>query len=479
MENAWPLFLRQLSSADLEFTYDDVCAWTAGEFDALTSVCLIGEMAPATHVSCDACPEAHWERVRWSEDGKRAFIPCPLAGTVDVNLERLRRWKIDARRLAFVLADALELRREPQPLAAVGGLWCLGRRRFGGRFRDLFLSVSPEEELPAVIREVQQQLSSGTGLLIAPTDARVDSGWEPSRVKVVVLSDIATWGDGKIALDLDFIEDIWGRDGTEGRKSSVRSLSVPDGTGWQDLLIEVADTLLRIEIDGHRKEVGFAEAGFSERDQRLETLKLLAAGRGQLIPGRVPKAFQGKTPIKNRVNTLRQLLQALIPIDGNPIEHNKRAGLYECKFRVRLVGDSSFPTPPGASWLDFRFVERGDGRLAVTVSEKKVFRAHEVERATGRRTEEVAQREEPATRLFSLEELGLRDSRGRLTAEGTVLVELLRGGGRLNRRGDDVAVLKLAAWLRNWTGLEGEPLQYADRNQVWTACSECASEQPE
>jgi hypothetical protein len=181
--------------------------------------------------------------------------------------------------------------------------------------------------------------------------------------------------------------------------------------------------------------------------------------------------------MKNRIHELRQLLQTLFQIDGSPIAYQKSTGRYECNFRVRLAGDSSFPTPPGVSWLDFRFVEHRDGRLAVTVSEKKVFRADAVERGPRRRTEEVAQREESVTRSFSFDEVGLRNSRGFLTSEGILLTELLKGDGKLKRRGDDIAVLKLAEWLRGWTGLDGEPLQYSGRNQLWSASFECSIEQ--
>jgi hypothetical protein len=181
--------------------------------------------------------------------------------------------------------------------------------------------------------------------------------------------------------------------------------------------------------------------------------------------------------MKNRIYQLRRFLQTLIRIDGNPIAYRKTAGLYESKFRVCLAVDSSFPTPPGVSWLHFRFVERRDGRLAVTVAEKKVFRAHQVESGSNRRTEEVAQREEAVTRLFSFEELSLKNNRGKLTPEGTVLIELLRGEGKLERRGDDMAVLKFAEWLREWTGLGGDPLQYTGRNRMWSAYFECAMEQ--
>src|ERR1700744_2788139 len=87
MENAWELFLRQLASADPEFTYDDVCGWSTDEFDALTGAGLISEMAQSTHLLCDVCPEAHREHVRWTNDGMRAFTTCPVAGTTEVNLE--------------------------------------------------------------------------------------------------------------------------------------------------------------------------------------------------------------------------------------------------------------------------------------------------------------------------------------------------------------------------------------------------------
>lgn len=459
MESAWQLFLRQLGSADPNFTYDEVCSWTADEFEALSGAHLIGESSPGNHVTCEACPDTQWERVRWSENGTGAFIACPECGPVEVNLERLRRWSIDVGRLAVMLAEALEIRQQPQPLASTRRRWYLGRRRFGGRFLDLFFSASPEEDFAAAITDVQQQLSTGGGLVIVPcSDARGDSRWGTSRLKSVALSHIATWKAGAIGLDLDVIEDLCVNDGADRKKLRIRSLTIPDRMRWEDVVIEVADTALTIGIRGQNKELSFREAGFSERDQRLETLKLLAAGRGQVAAERFSQVLSGKTPAKNRVNALRQVLQDLIPIDGSPIEHKKLVGMYVCAFRIRLAGETSFPTPPGTSWLDFRFVERRDGRLAVSVNEKRVFRAHQIERSSARRTEEVAEQQESVVRLYSLDEIGLRGEQGRITREGAVLVELLRGAGKLKRRGDDVDVLKLAEWLRIWTGLDGNPV---------------------
>lgn len=98
MENAWKIFLNQLSSADLEFTYDDVCAWSAEEYAALRDIGLISETGQATHVMC-VCANAHWERVLWSEDGKTPFIPCGAGAPVNIDPVRLRLWRADLSRL--------------------------------------------------------------------------------------------------------------------------------------------------------------------------------------------------------------------------------------------------------------------------------------------------------------------------------------------------------------------------------------------
>src|SRR5690349_12646592 len=89
----WSEFLQGISSVDPEFTFDDISEWSTEDFDTLIAVGFLHEIGLATHVTCDACPEAHWEPVRWSQEGKRPFISCPSVGTVDVVLERLRRWR--------------------------------------------------------------------------------------------------------------------------------------------------------------------------------------------------------------------------------------------------------------------------------------------------------------------------------------------------------------------------------------------------
>ena len=79
-------------------------------------------------------------------------------------------------------------------------------------------------------------------------------------------------------------------------------------------------------------------------------------------------------------------------------------------------------------------------------------------------------------RTYSLEEMGLRAEAGQLTSEGIAFTELLRAGGKLPRGGNDMVVLKLAAQLREWTGLDGEPLRVLEASRSWTAVFACSSE---
>ena len=130
----WQEFVQRFTSVDAEFTYDDVGDWGAKSLKALISLGLLHEVALATHVVCDACPEAHCEKVRWNADGTRAFIPCATEGTVNVDRRRLRQWQMDPSQFAAVLALELGLSGQSVPLPA-GRIWFMGQRPIAGRNR--------------------------------------------------------------------------------------------------------------------------------------------------------------------------------------------------------------------------------------------------------------------------------------------------------------------------------------------------------
>jgi hypothetical protein len=72
--------------------------------------------------------------------------------------------------------------------------------------------------------------------------------------------------------------------------------------------------------------------------------------------------------------------------------------------------------------------------------------------------------------------MGLRSPTGKITPQGAVFVELLRAGGTLASGHDNLVVLQLAKELREWTGLDGEPLRLVESSRSWSAIFTCSSE---
>ena len=59
---------------------------------------------------------------------------------------------------------------------------------------------------------------------------------------------------------------------------------------------------------------------------------------------------------------------------------------------------------------------------------------------------------------------------------GRLLLEFLRSGSRLNRRGDDRILLRLAQRLRTWMGIDGDPVSVQpSRRLCGVRCSRCQS----
>jgi hypothetical protein len=238
MESAWQLFLRQLASPDLQFTHDDVCGWSADEFEALTAAGLISEMALATRVVCDVCEADHWERVRWSEDGKRAYIVCPEAGIVDLDLERLRQWKCCLQQFAGRISKALG-RGEVRPVPA-SRLWFLGRHRTAGHNPHFFLAAIGPDELPTTIKAVRQAYGRVTAMLFVPFPSPTST--EDGKLRMVDVGKAASLQDGQIAVDLEFIEEQFGDSGA--LRVSAKQPPKP--------LKEHRRAILRTYMEGHQ-----------------------------------------------------------------------------------------------------------------------------------------------------------------------------------------------------------------------------------
>jgi hypothetical protein len=122
-----------IDSADLTRLPASAIAW-------LTTTNVLAPAAPAKHVRCELCDDAHLVEVEQVTVKRRTrfFAVCGEAGMFPVNEEALRRWRIDLAKLADSIAIAL------CEILGVQGLvdqraWRLGTRTVHGVSRPVLL----------------------------------------------------------------------------------------------------------------------------------------------------------------------------------------------------------------------------------------------------------------------------------------------------------------------------------------------------
>jgi len=473
MRTVWQRLLDRLAAGDVTLCADDVRRWDRAQWEELIVLGLLREMELTSTVLCDQCGEAHWAEIRWVQPGIKACFGCETEGVIDIEIDRLQQWRMDADRVVGLVARSLEL---STPIATIlrARLWHIGRRRLGGRYRDIFLGIGAGMPVSEMSGAIRSSIGAGSAVLLT-VGCDVDPEGLPAGLHVLELASVSSVADGRVLVDLDYIEERLAENGSSSKKP-VQSIPAPAVATWRDVSIIVLDGMLQVTVRGEVHEIDFAELGVDEQSQPIELLKLFAAARGTLDVAKVADLSSGNTAAKMRVRRLRQLLQDLVGVDGDPIENHRKAKAYACQFEIRLAGDDGFRTPAGVTWLDLAFHERVDGRILVTVPERRQFRAYGAQSRNGQGFGEVAEERGSVTRTYSLEEMGLRTTAGQLTSEGSAFVDLLRAGGMLSRRGSEMVALKLAARLREWTGLEGDPLRYVEASRSWIAVFACASE---
>jgi hypothetical protein len=471
MRTVWQQLLDRLAAGEVTICADEVPRWDKNQWGEVLGLGLLRETELAGAVVCDQCGEAHWAEVYWVTPGVKACFGCDTEGVIDIELDRLRQWRIDADRVAGLVAGSLDLS-SPIEVLLRERLWRIGRRRMGGRYRDIYFGVGaglPVAEMSAAIRS---SIGPGSALLLTVgTDGNPDG--IPAGQHRLDLASVSRVEGGRVVIDLDYVEERLAGEAASTRKSSP-SIPVPAGTAWRDVSIIVFDGLLQVTVCGKVYEKEFGEIGVDEQSQPVQLLKLFAAARGTLSSERISEVPKGDTPPKTRVRRLRALLQSLIEIDGDPVPNQKKADTYTCAFEIRLVSDDGYPTPAGTTWIDFSFHERADGRLLVSTGEKQRRRGLAIERDDTVRAE-VAETTREAVRTYLIDDIVPRPSSGKMPAGGSALLDLLRSGGRIRRAGDDMAILILAQRLREWTGLSQDPLSFSDSTGTWLASFSCSS----
>jgi hypothetical protein len=403
--------------------------------------------------------------------GKRAYIRCPEEGPVHVPEIRLRQWVIDGGVMAERLAAAMALSGAVEEILA-GSMWKLGRRRLAGRFRDVFLSMAPTGEHLRIADAAARHLTAKDGILLVAQPPRKLEGLD--RLTVIDLAQVVELGTDGLVLDLDYIEDGLPSDRAI-KEDKIRSLPVPEGILWPEITLEVGESSLRVLARGQSWDVDLEAAGFAdsrrkhgEADKIFQILLWLALHHGRLPLAEVTRRKDSPDGFRRQISNLRKRLCNLIPAEGESIRWDPEEEAYTCSFKILRSGEVTLPQTAGGSWMSYQIIEHRDGRIAVGVKANSVRRARD---ETG-----TAEHQETLWHEYSLVDLRLARDVDRLLPEGQALIELLRSGGRLVRAGDDLAVLKLNQWLRDRSGLGGDPLQFSEATGTWIAAFDCSSE---
>lgn len=94
----------------------------------------------AQSINCDACSENHAADVQTTEyNGQlRFFINCPSSGRVEIQAERLRRWRLSLLGLARVIASKLETKGQVKELVSQRQ-WDIGRAEIGDGIHEFMI----------------------------------------------------------------------------------------------------------------------------------------------------------------------------------------------------------------------------------------------------------------------------------------------------------------------------------------------------
>ncbi|MGB7324872.1 MAG: hypothetical protein WBD31_08360 [Rubripirellula sp.] len=162
---------------------------TRGSVDDLIQTGVLAELPPVDYINPDYCAECSSHEVFESEtpDGPRLFDACAY-GEVDgeIHPDRLRRWSIDARGIAGVLAGSI-------PGGAVetllpGRAWRIGDVQIGGEPFMIVLCLAKSAE--------QLAERSGASRMILIGDQLPPDGFAGS----LTIEEAFSFDDGKIAI---------------------------------------------------------------------------------------------------------------------------------------------------------------------------------------------------------------------------------------------------------------------------------------
>jgi hypothetical protein len=359
-------------------------------------------------------------------------------GGVPIEPERLRRWAADLDLTARKLRETLGLVGGLSPLWP-GRVWGLGRRHVAGRFRDFFLVCGgARPDAHALLARCHQIADAPSPVILVPARSPQQKQWPAFR-----LANIAAITEEGMTLDMDYIADAVPRDVYAATAKTIATFPVGEDTTWEDLRLTVRENAIFAELRNEQRELSLDDLQFTGGDDRLWQLLRAFARFGGETPARSTSASSRDTgTFRKQVSDLRQRLTTVFPLAGEPIRALHGKGAYRCLFKIGLDRRDGFPMRP-ERWEDCQFVELRDGRIQISVKSSEVFAARSKDEESQRLTAmEAGEREALRSEEYDLRTLGLAGDSGVPTAGGSVLLDFLRNGGKLYRRGDDKDVLR-------------------------------------
>jgi hypothetical protein len=201
--------------ADLEdpvFTGDELRRLPAAIRRILETRSLVRQSENLRVIECDACGEGHLEEVEILVEPPgskpRAYITCPEAGRVSVDLQRLQPWVVDLDVVARTVAATLDLRDGVVSIAP-GRVWLLGKRRVGERLAEFFLARGTTwPDGGEVLQTASRMQASPAPIILCPNRLPHAAEWHQAGRTLFSLAEHTHLEDARLVIDPRDFEDF-------------------------------------------------------------------------------------------------------------------------------------------------------------------------------------------------------------------------------------------------------------------------------
>jgi hypothetical protein len=207
----WPDILRALlQRLDCEpplFFAEEVEQRFGEALDVLLRLGLLREVTPTNVSSCGDCGSGQVRRVVFVPNPQtgqqQGYVSCPECGVVKVELDRLRRWAVDAAALLTAVAKAAGVL-GPASEVLAGRLWRVGKVNWADRPREVYFACFVDAESRPTLAAVMTHRPKA--VLFVPTEETVRHWGSVTPNLVLALESVVSLGPNDFTFDRAFIE---------------------------------------------------------------------------------------------------------------------------------------------------------------------------------------------------------------------------------------------------------------------------------